>query len=535
VYIETVILAYLKIMKKKYQPTSKEDLYRISTNARIILEEGDETSPVTISGKAFDAHLDLGPIDNFYHRKVRPLVFVDCHFKVAVELSKPYEYGRIEFKNCVFDLDVSINWDSVRLSGECEFNEDLTIGGVSRSLIIKNIQIGGSLYITGELSQLKLDNINGNLKEVGAIVICGSIEALYIFKVYVDTLRFENRPSFKHLVMVTYSKISQFLANGFFLETGLELSNCTIGNLSFYDTIGENKYLDVRNCTIGTLHLDMTVYNTTRFCNNRFSEVLLFNANHSESLLNIEKSNVDFLNFESLHNKGQITLRQLSIPKHGKLSFRSSTIGKMDFIRCDFSVGSFEFENSKITEAFLSETDFPKQVCLDDKINYKQAQLAFGQSATAFQKQGDNIRSLEYSAREVESHYKSIALFSKHFSTKINLWLNLVSNDFGRDWVRGSVFSFTVGLIFFCCLLVSTDRFSIGFPSVSLDLLPAYLKFMNPFRFFELKDIFSNTAHENNIKLSRYSYLADFVGRIFIAYGFYQTIQAFRRFGRSGR
>ena len=55
---------------------------------------------------------------------------------------------------------------------------------------------------------------------------------------------------------------------------------------------------------------------------------------------------------------------------------------------------------------------------------------------------------------------------------------------------------------------------------------------MNPLRFFELETIFNNTSKEGNIKLNGYSYLADFGGRVFVAYGYYQTIQAFRRFGR---
>jgi hypothetical protein len=55
---------------------------------------------------------------------------------------------------------------------------------------------------------------------------------------------------------------------------------------------------------------------------------------------------------------------------------------------------------------------------------------------------------------------------------------------------------------------------------------------MNPLRFFELDALFNNTSKEDNIKLDGRSYLADFGGRIFVAYGYYQTIQAFRRFGR---
>ena len=69
-------------------------------------------------------------------------------------------------------------------------------------------------------------------------------------------------------------------------------------------------------------------------------------------------------------------------------------------------------------------------------------------------------------------------------------------------------------------------------PKLDFQILTAYLKFMNPLRFFELDALFNNTPVENKLRLNTYSYLSDFIGRIFITYGYYQTIQAFRRFGR---
>ena len=127
---------------------------------------------------------------------------------------------------------------------------------------------------------------------------------------------------------------------------------------------------------------------------------------------------------------------------------------------------------------------------------------------------------------------QKIRLFSSDCFQKISLWLNSISNDFGRNWIRGAIFSFGVGLLFFCCLLVSTNSYKWGLPIFEKGLLPAYLKFMNPLRFYELETIFNNTPKQGIIKLTGLSYLSDFAGRIFIAYGYYQTIQAFRRFGR---
>ena len=99
--------------------------------------------------------------------------------------------------------------------------------------------------------------------------------------------------------------------------------------------------------------------------------------------------------------------------------------------------------------------------------------------------------------------------------------------------MRGVIFSFIVGLFFFYCLVISTKEYSIG---LSFDYRPefiqSFLKFMNPLRFFDLEYIFKKEDNQTSITLSGLSYIWDFFGRVFIAYGFYQTIQAFRRFGR---
>ncbi len=55
---------------------------------------------------------------------------------------------------------------------------------------------------------------------------------------------------------------------------------------------------------------------------------------------------------------------------------------------------------------------------------------------------------------------------------------------------------------------------------------------MNPIRFFDLSDLFKKEQDKHWLTLTWYSYVIDFFGRVFIAYGYYQTIQAFRRFGR---
>lgn len=249
-------------------------------------------------------------------------------------------------------------------------------------------------------------------------------------------------------------------------------------------------------------------------------------------LFEINDCDFNKLFFVNFQNAGEMKIVNLRLAKQGSLSIRLSNLGKAEIHESDFAEGQFSFEKSQINEIFISETDFPKKVYLNDKLNYGQGKLAYGQLQTVFQRQGDTIRSYEYLSREIESHYNELRLFSKHFFTTINLAFNFWSNDFGRSWSRGVFFTMMTGFLFFLCLIISTVQYQFA-ATFNWDwtFLGSYLKFMNPLRHFETEALFA----EQNIKrisLTNLSYVWDFVGRIFVAYGYYQTIQAFRKFGR---
>jgi hypothetical protein len=222
---------------------------------------------------------------------------------------------------------------------------------------------------------------------------------------------------------------------------------------------------------------------------------------------------------------------ELNFEKDDLLSIGSSNLVKTDFSNCDFSKGILEFENSKITECFLAGTKFPKRIRNKGKINHSQAQLAFGQLATAFQRQGDTVSQLEYQSREIGEHYHGLAWTWRNLFQKFNLLLNYVSNNFGRRWIQGFIFSVAVGILLFSAVLWSTEEYSFGFKT-QWGLFPAFVKFMNPLRFFDLDNLFFVSQKQRVVGFSGWSYFWDFLGRVLLAYGYYQTIQAFRRFGR---
>ena len=268
------------------------------------------------------------------------------------------------------------------------------------------------------------------------------------------------------------------------------------------------------------------------------AKLQIWENSEETSALIVEECTITNLQFWRFINKGLISLRGLTIPAEGVIGVHSSNLGETEFINCRMALATLEFDNSRLTEVFLAETDFPKKVQLRKKVNHKQAQLAFGQLRTAFDKQGDTVRALEYQAREIEAHYHDIPSFWRrefpflHF-TKLNLGLNRLSNDFGRDWGRGVLFALEVGLLCFTGLVWTTKEYSFhGHWRFDFRLIASFARFMNPLRFFDLEALFTQNGRQSYVTLTWGSYVLDLLGRVLIAYGYYQIIQAFRRFGR---
>ncbi len=101
--------------------------------------------------------------------------------------------------------------------------------------------------------------------------------------------------------------------------------------------------------------------------------------------------------------------------------------------------------------------------------------------------------------------------------------LNRYSNNHGTSYWRGIGFTFIVGWFFFYCSLLTTKGFD--YTSFDWEVCKSYFKY-----YFD----FMNPTHRINYLEAEtpgaWSYLWDFLGRVFISYGIYQTVQAFRKY-----
>lgn len=141
----------------------------------------------------------------------------------------------------------------------------------------------------------------------------------------------------------------------------------------------------------------------------------------------------------------------------------------------------------------------------------------------AFSRQ-DIVSGYEYSKYETLAYSDTLGFWK--WAEKINVWLNSKSNLHGTSWTRGILFTTLVGLIFFqFTLLFYGATFSLDYDNVS-----AATKFFMYYLNVAHKPDFIDEAYGKDTSSSRsLYYVFDFLGRIFISYGIYQTAAAFRK------
>lgn len=142
------------------------------------------------------------------------------------------------------------------------------------------------------------------------------------------------------------------------------------------------------------------------------------------------------------------------------------------------------------------------------------------------QKIGNDIDALEY--RKIELYFHKCQ--TKFLWDKIILFLNKISNDYGRSFVYGVVFTLVVAFVFFFVINywgTDTQIFEFnmrgdfsGFGTV----WKKYLDVLNVLNFRDqLKGVELNALGETMFLISK----------IFIAYGMYQTVIAFRKYHKN--
>ncbi|WP_313000824.1 pentapeptide repeat-containing protein [Chryseobacterium gleum] len=151
-----------------------------------------------------------------------------------------------------------------------------------------------------------------------------------------------------------------------------------------------------------------------------------------------------------------------------------------------------------------------------------------------YEKLSNNSESLEMKELEMKTLLKEVEgrlsrkISAENFSEYILLLLNRLSNNYGNSYLYGIIFTAIVALVFFYLSVINTSMFGFD-PKLCVQKKAFYDGSKYFWQFILPTHRFDYLGNGCGLEYYIGFYLFDFLGRIFVGYGIYQTIQAFRK------
>ncbi|MEQ9298693.1 MAG: hypothetical protein RIF33_09030 [Cyclobacteriaceae bacterium] len=318
-------------------------------------------------------------------------------------------------------------------------------------------------------------------------------------------------------------------------------NNQYIEELEFSELV--NYRVNIVKTSINKLHLSCTISSISNFS---VSRAKLF---HVQYLGLINNGQLEFRFCEPL------VTASIKRSNHNSrwLDIISSDLGKTTFLNFPFNAFQITMNSSRLAEINTNTTYFPtsknQQIYSDSNksINAQTLQENYSQLILAMQKQGNRIQELKYYAEYLEWHRKSkLDQLRKHKSegkswwwrvwtadwyTPASLWLHKGSSSYGNNWVRAALIMLGAGLLWYVPYVLCLPGIDVGCAYVNLnDLWISFSLFFGYFWSFLLPT--HKVSFIPGLEPGSASLFFDFLGRVSVGFMLYQTIAAFRRFGK---
>ncbi|MEC4047989.1 hypothetical protein OX284_000990 [Flavobacterium sp. SUN046] len=328
------------------------------------------------------------------------------------------------------------------------------------------------------------------------------------------------------------------------LYGNLSISNLTVKNSFEYKNInhvkGKFSFSESPNISIKVqdvddyINFENNTFNIANFNNVTFNNKVSFNK--TEILKNCNFDKCDFFEttwFESCLNNETGSLKFIACKFKKYSLFDNSFFNTIEISHTKFEE-KVSFENFNTDLFKIHQVSFLDAVYFDDlnKSNDKVIENWDRKTLRAIKREIVNTHNqidyLRFKAYELKAYRKEIDINKLSWKDSLILYFNQESNNFGLDWTKGIRFIFQWSFIFYILYIIlysaRIDELS-KIPNIS-DFLVNYLKFTNPLSFLDPPLDNSEDYFLPLITLS--------LGKIFVSYGIYQTIQAFRKFGVNG-
>lgn len=483
-------------------------------------------------------------------------IFESCTFKIPVCFSGNFE--DVTFYRCIKNQS---NEDK-----KCKFEKSLKVHGKFRRIKLDNIEVNGYTEISG-IENNNIDDtftISNSSFKNDCRIVRNNFQNLRI----TDSL-FMSKGSDNERREDPRRKSLEIDANEFLLDVNIknitiEISEQTSEavlktSMKIYDNTFKGN-INLENIKAKNLSIDISSLEAKKRLNiintNEDSQIehLIFrrlpprtylenlnigefdlsrNTIEDKEILSLTDLKVNLLKIENFINYGFFTINNFKPSKDDKIEISNSTLGKLELVSCDLSKASVEIDNSKLVDIFYTDTLFPDEIGSNKenaKARLEQQRDTYGQLKVVSEKVGNRFQALKFQAKEMAAYYE---ILEKWTLDKVTLGAMKLSNNFRQSWLQGVFFTLIIGLITYIGFVLSLENIV-----WCVDSWNCICKTSNVYdSYFSKYFEFLNPAHKSDFleKESVYSswtYFWDFLGRILIGFGIYQTIQSFRKFGK---
>ena len=263
---------------------------------------------------------------------------------------------------------------------------------------------------------------------------------------------------------------------------------------------------------------------------------------------NIQFNNIDTckLTFDTFINEATMIFQSLHSNQtlNSELKIWNSNLGNTSFLNCDLN----SFINIKIEASVLINLTIINVHWFDaQKLNiqetpknsnyWRKQKEIFRQLKCCMEENMNRPHALIFKSNEMNAYRKSLKLGKKTCSDLILLNLNRLSNNFGLSWITGVIFTVIVWHLCYSVFIMSKEGIAFPFQENCVWLLFDSNYWNTAIQYLWLPDGLNELAElyqMNNSSLSLILGTAFFLlGKVAIAYGIFQVVSAFRKYGKS--
>lgn len=324
---------------------------------------------------------------------------------------------------------------------------------------------------------------------------------------------------FEYPLLTTSSEsINQNITLKDTLLSGLSFKNGHFkGSLFFKDTIFEEE-INIVNCKFKKVEFENVRFSFK--VEKDFSTKQLVCHHFAKNNFNCTKSIFEFLNFYRLSNFKFFNLNDLTI-EHlllDKCHLNNSSFTDL-FIKQSFAINESIISNFNLKRIYIDKNSIDISRTVIKHIDRETARFIKHEAY----KINNTIGALEYKICEMNEYRKEVRKW-KTGGTYLLLTLNKWSNNYGKSWQRGLLFTTVCWIVFFNLFIGFRD----GFGWYFIWSNPNYIK--EAVSYLWLLDGLNEISKCEVVNWPMAIFFV--LGKVMIAYGIYQTISAFRRFGK---